>query len=129
MCQFFIPIAQLDEHCLISQCEHATVSLTWWNCTWHLQPNEFLALFELVQKGEGQHQCFVLEKYDDKYMLWCGDACLLLKPQRWQSLKALICRAAPLIETDPDRAYRKATMNAGNNAGHYTLEQRSRMLN
>lgn len=113
MCQHFMQIALLDDYRFVGQCEHATVSLTWWQSTWHMQPDDFLKLFHLLEVGEGQNDCFVIERDEEKSLLWYGDACFVLRGEKVIEFKSLIARAVPLIETDPAKAYRKAMSLAG----------------
>lgn len=117
MCQFFMPVAQLDDYRFVGQCEHATISLTWWHTTWHLQPADFQKLHELLQAGEGETGCLVLHRYETKSVLWCGDAGLVLRGERAAELRELVARAIPLIETSPARAYRKAVATRLREAG------------
>lgn len=124
MCQFFMPVAQLDDYRFVGQCEHATISLTWWHATWHLQPRDFMLLGELLHLGEGQNQCFVLDRYSEKAVLWCGDSCLVLRGERFKEFAKLIRLALPQIETDPERAYRKATRQEP-----WLAQELSRLLN
>lgn len=96
MCRDFRTLAHLDETHFVGQCEHATVSLTWGHCTWHLAPADFLTLAALLPEGEGQTHCFVLDRYDGKRVLWCGDSCLVLRGERFSDLCRLVARAAPM---------------------------------
>lgn len=109
MCQYMMKVCSLDDQRFVQQCEHGTVFLSWFHCTWHLMPEDFLALHELLRRGAGEEGCFVLNKGDEKNLLWCGDACLMLRNEAMEAFSELVSQAAGLIERDALSAYRKAT--------------------
>ena len=97
MCRHVSDIARLDDGRYVAQCEHASVLLAWGHCTWHLPPADFLTLAALLGQEDGEAGCFVLSRYEGKSLLWCGDACLVLRGERLGEFRRLVALAAPRL--------------------------------
>lgn len=105
MCQGLTIVAQVGANQYLACCEHGAVHLGWYYGTFHLRPDDFRRVVNLLEQSAAPHWvelrgegCGLIRQHNGCFQLWIGQAVLFLLEAELRQLVELVRVARPILE-------------------------------
>lgn len=105
MCQRLEIVAQISEYQYLGCCEHGSVHLGWYYGTFHLRPDDFRRVVNLLGQSAAPRwielrgeNCGLIRQRNGCFQLWIGQAVLFLLEAELYQLAELVRVAWPTLE-------------------------------
>lgn len=104
MCQHLEVVAQISEYQYLGCCEHGSIHLVWYYGTFHLRPDDFRRVANLLEQSAAHwvelrgENCGLVRQRNGCFQLWIGQAVLFLLEAELYQLVELVRAAQPTLE-------------------------------
>jgi hypothetical protein len=98
-------VAQIGEHQYLACCEHGAIHLGWYYGTFHLRPDDFRRVANLLEQSAAPRwielrgeDCGLIRQQNGCFQLWIGQTVLFLPEAELRQLIELVRAARPALD-------------------------------